>query len=100
MTKKMQIFAAVLTAVLFCGVTLAQNPTVTVDKKGHPNLAQAQEHIVQANHFLELAQKVNNYDMQGHAEKARQLLQQANDEVRAAAEAAIAAGAKAKQGKH
>lgn len=59
----------------------------------HPNLAQAQRLVTQANHYLEEAQKDNRYDMQGHAERARQLLAEASKEIRAAATAANAANA-------
>ena len=88
--KKIQGFTAILIAVLFCGVTLAQEPVVNIDKKIHPNLAEAQRLVAEANHYVAEAQKDNRYDMKGHAEKARQLLVQANLELKAAAEAANA----------
>jgi hypothetical protein len=90
MTKKMQVSTAMLTAVLFCGVTLAQAPVVNIDGKRHPNLAEAQNLVVEANRAVETAQKDNRYDMKGHAEKARQLLAQVNQELKAAADAADA----------
>jgi len=91
--KKIQVFTAICCALVFCVVTLAQEPVQDIDKKLHPNLAQAQLLVVQANQAVALAQKDNAYDMQGHAEKARQLLAQANQELKAAAEAANAANA-------
>jgi F0F1-type ATP synthase membrane subunit b/b' len=90
MKKKIQGFTAILIAVLFCGVSLAQEPVVNIDKKIHPNLAEAQRLVAEANHYVAEAQKDNRYDMKGHAEKARQLLVQANLELKAAAEAANA----------
>lgn len=90
MTKKVQVSTAMLTAVLFCGITLAQAPVVNIDGKRHPNLAEAQNLVVEANRAIETAQKDNRYDMRGHAEKARQLLVQVNQELKAAADSADA----------
>jgi len=61
-----------------------------IDSRIHPNLAQAQRHVVEANRFIAMAQKDNRYDMKGHAERARELLVQVNNELKAAAEAANA----------
>ncbi|HXZ33392.1 MAG TPA: hypothetical protein VEH30_14020 [Terriglobales bacterium] len=91
MTKEIQGFTAALCLVLFCGITLAQEPVVDIDRKIHPNLAAAQRHVVEANKEIATAQKDNRYDMKGHAERARQLLVQVNNELKAAAEAANAA---------
>ena len=91
MTKKIQMFAAMLSAVLLCSITLAQEPVVDIDRNRHPNLAEAQRLVVEANHFIKEAQKDNRYDMQGHAEKARALLVQVNEELKLAAQAANAA---------
>jgi hypothetical protein len=99
MTRKIRVFTAILSAVLFCGLTLAQEPVEDIDKGKHPNLAEAQHHVVEANQRIAEAQKENKYDMKGHAEKARQLLAQVNLELKAAAQAANAANAAA-QKKH
>lgn len=96
MRKKSFVLPAMLAAVLFCGVTLAQDPVQDIDAKIHPNLAAAQYHVVQANNAIAIAQKDNKYDMKGHADKARQLLIQVNNELKAAAELANAAAAKKK----
>jgi len=96
MTKKTKLFSAILSAVFLCCVTLAQEPVQDIDKKIHPNLAEAQRFVVEANNAIATAQKDNRYDMKGHAEKARQLLAQVNLELKAAAEAANAAAAKKK----
>lgn len=89
MNKKLAATASILA---FCMVIAAQEPTVDIDKRVHPNLAAAQQHIVEANRFIATAQKDNRYDMKGHAEKAREFLKQADQELKAAAEAANAAG--------
>ena len=99
MSKKMRLFTAMLIAVLFCGVTVAQAPVVDINPKIHPNLAEAQRLVVQANRYIDRAQKANRGDMKGHAERARQFLAQANQELKAAAEAANAANAARKRGK-
>lgn len=93
MTKKMRVPAAFLTTVLLCGVSLAQKPVQNINPKRHPNLAEAQRLVAQANEYIEKAQSANKGDMQAHAEKARQLLVQANQELKEAAEAANAANA-------
>jgi hypothetical protein len=90
MTKRI---SAVLCVLAFCALTVGQDPVVDIDKNVHPNLAEAQRLVVDANHYVALAQKDNRYDMRGHAEKARALLVQVNQELKAAAEAANAAGA-------
>jgi hypothetical protein len=91
MRKKL---AATVSILAFCILIAAQEPMVDIDKKVHPNLAAAQQHIVEANRYIATAQKDNRYDMKGHAEKARQLLMEADQELKAAAEAANAAGKK------
>jgi hypothetical protein len=90
MTKNIRVFTA-LTALLFCTATLAQEPVLDIDKRVHPNLAEAQRLVVDANRYVAAAQKDNKYDMKGHAEKARELLAEVNRELKAAAEAANAA---------
>jgi hypothetical protein len=94
----MQVFTAIGGVVLFCGLMLAQDPVEDIDKALHPNLAGAQHFVVQANYYVALAQKDNDDDMKGHAEKARLLLQEVNHELKAAAIAANEANAaRAKQ---
>jgi hypothetical protein len=93
MTNRIRVLTAILAAMLFCGVTLAQEPVVNIDKSKHPNLAEAQHLLSEANRYIVEAQKDNKYDMQGHASKARQLLVEASKELKAAAEAANAANA-------
>jgi len=54
----------------------------------HPNLAAAQRMIEQANEKLSAAQQANEFDMKGHAAKAKHLLEEAFGEIKQAAEAA------------
>jgi len=56
--------------------------------KGHPNLAAAQKYANQAADKLTAAQKANEYDLGGHAAKAKDLLDQAKTEIKAAVDAA------------
>lgn len=88
MIKKTTAFATLMALALFSGVALAQEPVVNIDKNRHPNLAEAQEHIVAANAAIARAQRDNRYDMKDHAEKARQHLAEADRELRAAASTA------------
>lgn len=91
MNKKTVVSRALLAAALFSVVTLAQEPVVNIDAKIHPNLAEAQRLLVEANNKVAEAQKDNRYDMKGHASRARQLMAQASNELKQAAEAANAA---------
>ncbi len=93
MKKKGFVVPATLAALLLCGATLAQEPVVDIGA-AHPLLREAQQHVVEANRAIASAQKDNRYDMKGHAEKARQLLVEVNNELKAAAEAANAANRK------
>jgi len=51
----------------------------------HPHLAKAQDLIAQAYDKIEKAQKANEFDMGGHAQKAKGLLDQASQELKLAA---------------
>lgn len=94
MRKPKLLTSTILGATLLCcGLALAQEPVQDIDPKIHPNLAAAQNHVVQANRSIVDAQKANHDDMRGHAEKARTLLVEANKELKLAAEAANAANA-------
>ena len=56
----------------------------------HPNLAAAQGLIEKAIERVSMAQKANEFDMNGHAAKAKTLLDQAYSEIKLAAKAANA----------
>jgi outer membrane murein-binding lipoprotein Lpp len=55
---------------------------------GHPNLVAARQFVEQAIDKVSAAQKANDYDMQGHAAKAKRLMEQAIQEIQLAGEAA------------
>jgi F0F1-type ATP synthase membrane subunit b/b' len=70
------------------GVAVAQKPVENVSGKKHPNIAAAQRLSEQAYEKIVAAQQANEWDMEGHAQKAKDLLDQANRELKAAAETA------------
>ena len=67
---------------------LAEEPALNVSKSLHPNIAAAQRLSRQAYNKISAAQKANEFDMDGHAQKAKDLLDQVNNELKLAAEAA------------
>jgi hypothetical protein len=84
-----RVLAAVAGFALFIGgVAVAQKPRQNVSGARHPNLAAAQRFSQQAWNKVVAAQQANEWDMQGHAQKAKDLLDQANKELKAAAGAA------------
>ena len=77
------------TAVLCGSLVFAQKmPVENVNPHKHPNLAAAQRLCDQAFNKISEAQQANEWDMNGHAQKAKELLDQANRELKEAAEAA------------
>ncbi|MGD0097294.1 MAG: hypothetical protein ABSB60_12425 [Terracidiphilus sp.] len=77
------VFCGVLALGMFAGgFTVAQNPN------RHPNLAAAQELIDRAFEKISAAQDANEFDMDGHAAKAKEHLMQAREEIKLAARAA------------
>ncbi len=84
-----QVVIAVLGLLLVAGgVAIAQRPRENVSPARHPNIAAAQRLCQQAWQRIEAAQQANEFDMQGHAQKAKELLDQANRELKLAAETA------------
>jgi hypothetical protein len=73
---------------LVASVALAAPPVDNVSGKRHPNLAAAQRLSSKAYEKIVAAQQANEWDMAGHAQKAKDLLDQANRELKEAAEAA------------
>jgi len=75
---------------LLCATTLtAQRPPENVSPKRHPNIAAAQRFVEeQAFNRITAAQEANEFDLGGHAAKAKELLDQVNKELKLAAEAA------------
>jgi len=66
----------------------AQQPKQNVSAARHPNLAAAQRLCAQAFQKVTAAQQANEWDMQGHAAHAKELLDQANTALKQAAQAA------------
>lgn len=70
------------------GIVIAQNPPAPdIDPQRHPHLASAQRHILEAFDSLSHAQQANDFDLDGHAAHAKELLDQASHEVKEAARA-------------
>ena len=67
-----------------------QAPVVTIDPNRHGNLAAAQGDIVDAYQRIDMAQRANNDQLGGHAQKAKDFLAQADMELRSAADFANA----------
>ncbi|HMD32179.1 MAG TPA: hypothetical protein VKG84_09745 [Candidatus Acidoferrales bacterium] len=86
--KKVWIATAVLVVLGFAGAIFAQGPVVNIDRNRHGNMAAAQRAIVQAYAALQRAQQANDDQLGGHAGRAKELLVQADEEVRLAADVA------------
>lgn len=63
-------------------------PAENISGKKHPNLAAAQRLCDQAFEKIQAAQQFNEWDMDGHASHAKELLDQASHELKQAAMAA------------
>jgi hypothetical protein len=86
--KKALTIASMVALTAFSGLAFAQQPAKDIDPKLHPNLAAAQDLIVQAWDKLGQAQKANEDDLGGHAQKAKDMLDKANNLIKQAATAA------------
>jgi hypothetical protein len=83
------MLSVIVSALMFSGnATFAKEPVENVNPKRHPNLAAAQKLSRQAYDMIVVAQKANEWDMNGHAQKAKELLEKVNEELKLAAEAA------------
>jgi hypothetical protein len=86
---KTRLSAAILgVSLLVGGVAIAQRPKENISPGRHPNLAAAQRLSQQAFEKIIAAQEANEWDMHGHAQKAKNLLDQVNNELKQAAEMA------------
>ena len=79
---KKTIIAAVSLLLLTSTVLVAQGK---VSGSRHPNLAAAQKFCDDAIRKVDAAQSANEWDMGGHAKKAKELLAQASAEIKEAA---------------
>jgi hypothetical protein len=73
-------------ALVFGGFALAQGPVVNINPQRHSNLAEAQRHLQQAYGKIDEAQKDNKDELGGHAQKAKDLIDAADRELKEAAE--------------
>jgi hypothetical protein len=87
--KVRKVLATGIVTLAMIGTALAaQAPVQDINPAHNPNLAEAQRLIGQAYQKIDVAQRGNHDDMKSHAEKAKQLLSQANVELKMAADAA------------
>jgi F0F1-type ATP synthase membrane subunit b/b' len=87
MPKNKMVLGTMLSLGLLLGsLVYAQKPPVeNISPKTHPNLAAAQRLCDQAFQKITAAQQANEYDLGGHAAKAKELLDQASRELKQAA---------------
>jgi hypothetical protein len=88
MKKTITSTAVIGSMLLLGGIAIAQRPKEDISGRRHPNLAAAQRLTEQAWQKIVAAQEANEFDMKGHAQKAKELLDQVNRELKLAAEAA------------
>ncbi|HEX4005742.1 MAG TPA: hypothetical protein VHX60_06180 [Acidobacteriaceae bacterium] len=85
MNRRTAIWSSIFCLGLFTtGAGIAQQ----VNWSRHPNLAAAQRLTEQAFEKMSAAQGANEFDMGGHAQRAKDDLERANQEIQAAAGAA------------
>lgn len=80
--------AAVGALLLTSTLSLSAKPVRNVSAARHPNIAAAQRLATQSYDKIVAAQKANEFDLGGHAQKAKELLEQVNEELKLAAQAA------------
>jgi len=86
-TKKSIVLSSVFCAGLVCGGALfAQRPVTNINPQKHPYLAEAQRHLQEAWGKADEAQKENKEGLGGHAQKAKEHMEAADQELKAAAE--------------
>ncbi len=87
MTKNNVIRTLVMYSMLAgTSMMFAQGPVQNIDPNKHAHLAAAQAHIAQAYKEADAAQQANRDQLGNHAQKAKELLIQASQELKAAAE--------------
>jgi hypothetical protein len=87
MTKNNVIRTIVMCSVMAgSSMVFAQGPAQNIDASKHPNLASAQTSIAHAYQKIDAAQQANREQLGDHAERAKQLLVQASQELKEAAE--------------
>ena len=86
--KKLASVIAICFILVIGGAIYAKGPVQNISAVKHPNLAAAQKSLAVAFDKIVAAQKANEWDMGGHAQKAKDLIDQASQELKLAAEAA------------
>lgn len=89
MRRNLLVAAVMALALLVTGLVSGQKkPAENVSPKRHPHLAAAQRITANAYEKIIEAQQANEWDLAGHAQRAKDLLDQANNELKKAAEVA------------
>jgi hypothetical protein len=90
MTFRSRLALGLVAVTLIGGEALVaqRRPAENVSGRRHPNLAAAQRLTEQAFQKISEAQRANEFDMNGHAARAKELLDQANNELKQAAQSA------------
>jgi hypothetical protein len=86
----MKLLLCSIALALAASTALADPPADNVGRHRHPNLAAAQRLSTKAYEKVVAAQQANEWDLGGHAQKAKDLLDEVNRELKAAAETANA----------
>ena len=86
----MKLLLCSIALALAAATALAGPPADNVSRHRHPNLAAAQRLSTKAYEKVVAAQQANEWDLGGHAQKAKDLLDEVNRELKAAAETANA----------
>jgi hypothetical protein len=84
----MKLLLCSIPFVLAASAALAAPPVDNISRHRHANLAAAQRLSTQAFEKIVAAQRANEFDLGGHAQKAKDLLDEVNRELKAAAETA------------
>ena len=88
--SKPSLLKCTLGLALLVGTIATAQPRRNVSPARHPNLAAAQRLSQQAFEKVTAAQQANEWDLGGHAAKAKSLLEEVNRELKLAAETANA----------
>jgi len=84
--KNLYVSFGLAVALAGVGIAFAQRPETDINPDRHSHLADAQKHVVQAYDKILEAQRDNKDELGGHAERAIQLLDECNRELKLAAE--------------
>lgn len=87
-TRRLVLGGVAALGLIIGGITIAQGPLERdINPTRQPNLATAQRLLDHAYGRITAAQQANEWDMDGHAAKAKELLDQASRELKAASQA-------------